>query len=152
MFKLFFRKPQIFFLGISLITLLAGINYFYYYPEAYFDLGGDFQLTVSCATCWFTFSGYTLTLSGIYYTASKGELKTRHWLVMLHFIFVILFLLLFFAISSFNTPYVQKHVSGMPFFSLVFIYAVVFFLDLIFFIISLILLLVNILSFKRPGS
>lgn len=150
MVKLFFQKPQTFFFGVALITLLVAVNYFYYYPEAYLDLGGDFEFSVSCSTCWFTFSVYTLILSGIYYTASKGGLRTRHWLLMLHFVFVILFLVLFYVFSSFNTPYVQDHISGMPFITLMITYGVLFLLDLIFFVISLILLLVNILSFKKP--
>jgi|GEM_PF-6873118 len=150
--KSFFQKPQLFFLGIAVATALVAINYFYYYPESYFDLGGDIQLTLSSSTCWFIFSGYALVLAGIYYTASKGRLKTRDWLVILHFIFVILFLLVFFAFSSFNTPYVQDHISGIPFLSLMVVYGMVFLLDLIFFVISLILLLVNILSFRKPSS
>lgn len=150
MFKTFFAKPQLFFFGVAIATLLVAVNYFYYYPEAYFDLGGNYEFSVSCATCWFAFSGYTFILSGIYYTAAKGKLKTRHWLVLLHFVFVILFLLLFFAFSSFNTPYVQDHISGIPFFTLILIYGVVFLMDLIVFVISLILLFANILSFRRP--
>ncbi|WP_317897707.1 hypothetical protein [Aurantibacillus circumpalustris] len=152
MVKLFFRKPQTFFFGIALVTLLVAVNYFYYYPEAYFDLGGDFEFSVSCSTCWFAFSVYTLILSGIYYTASKGGVKTRHWLLMSHFIFVILFLLMFFVFSSFNTSYVQDRISGLPFITLIVIYGVIFLLDLIFFAISMILLLLNILSFKKPKS
>lgn len=151
MFKRFFQKPQLFFFGIAIIALLVAINYFYYYPEAYFDLGGDYQFTVSCSTCWFMFSGYTLILSAIYYTSAKGKLKTRHWLVFLHFIFVILLLLLFFFFSSFNTDDVQKRVSGLPFLTAINIYGVVFLLNLIILAISLILLIVNVLSFKRAG-
>lgn len=152
MFKAFFAKPQLFFSGIAFVALLVAVNYFYYYPEAYFDLGGDYDFSVSCSTCWFVFSGYTFILSGIYYTAFKGKLKTRRWLVLLHFIFVALFLLLFFALSSFNTTYVQDHISGLPFFTLVFIYSILFLLDLIVFAISLILLLANVFSFRRPQS
>lgn len=149
MLRLFFKKPYLFFLGIAIITLLVGVIYFYYYPEAYFDLGGDYELSLSCSICWLMFSGYGFILSGIYYTAARGRLKTRNWLVLSHFIFVILFLLLFFAFSSFNTAYVQDHISGLPFFTLITVYGLIFLLDLIMFVISLILLMVNILSFKK---
>lgn len=148
--KLFFQRPYLFFLGVAIITLLVAINYFYYYPESYFDLGGDYELSLSCSVCWGVFSGYCFILSAIYYTAAKGKLKTKGWLVLSHFIFVLLFLVLFFVFSSFNTSYVQDHISGLPFFTLITIYAIIFFLDVGLFVTGLVLLVASVLSFKKP--
>lgn len=148
----FFQKPQLFFFGIALVTLLTGLIYFRFYPEARIDLGGDYEFSASLAFCWLAISGYTFILSAIYYIASKGRLKMRRWLVLLHFIFLIVFLVLFLAFTSFDSAYVQDHISGLSFFTLILAYALIFLLDLIAFVIGLVLLIVNIFSFRRPGQ
>lgn len=147
--QLFLSKPYLFFFIVGVITLTTALIYWYSYPEAYFDFSGRHEFSISSAYAWFFFSGYLFGLTGIYYTAVKGRLKVRGWLAATHFVFVILFLLLFVAFSAFNTTYIQHYLAGLPFFTTVFIYALVFILDLAAFVASLLMLLINLISFRR---
>jgi len=146
----FTTRPHLFFLLLAAVTLIAGLIYWFNYPEDYLNLVGDAEFSIRSAYAWFIFSGYLLLLTGIYFTAVKGKLRIRGWLVATHFAFVLLFLVLFLAFNSFTSRSVQDRISGLPILTIISIYAFIFLLDLISLGVGLVMLLINILSFKRP--
>jgi hypothetical protein len=144
-----YSKPYQPFFLTAIITLLIAASYFMFSPGSEFDLEINEYFSVKSSYAWFVLSFYLFSLAALYFTATKNKLKTRKWLVTAHFIFVMLFLLIFFLFSTFNTSYVQRLVSNMQFLVLMAIYGALFLLDVIFFLVSLILLIVNIFMLKK---
>jgi hypothetical protein len=149
MLKTLHSKPYLLFSVTGIISLLVSAYYYFCLPDSSFDISVRKYFEINSAVAWLTLSGYNFLLAAIYFITAKRELHTRNWLVITHFVFVILFLLVFFAFSSFNAPYAREIVSGMPFLTLVVLYGMVFLTDVIFFITGIALLVVNILTMKK---
>jgi hypothetical protein len=142
-------KPYWLFSGVAVLAFITALYYYYVYPETFFDFGTHREYYIGMHYVWLIFAIYVLGLAAIYYTATKGRLRTRRWLIGTHFAFIVLFLFLFLLLSTFNTPFIQDRISGFPLLTIIGIYAVIFLLDLISLVIGLVLLLANILLFKR---
>jgi hypothetical protein len=142
-------KPYKPFFLVAVLSLAIAFMYRIFSPETYFDLSFYDYMTLNNFYLWIVFSAYIFLLSAIYYIVHKKGLHARTWLIRSHFIFIILFLLLLFTFSLFNTVPFQQVTSGMPFLVLFGIYGTIFFIDLVLFVIGLLILLVNIFSLKK---
>jgi hypothetical protein len=144
-----YHKPFVPFLITGLASLLIAAVYYFAFPGAYFDLSIENYFTVSNHYVWLLFAVYALFLAAIYYAAYKGKLVLRRWLVTLHFVFVLLFLVFFAALSSFNAPAMRAFLSGLPMLVVIGIYGAVFVVDVLLMVSGLLMLIVNIASFRR---
>jgi hypothetical protein len=147
--KTIYLKPYRMFSVVGLISFLVALYYYFFDPESSFDISVGTYIELPSFAAWLVLSAYVFFLAIIYYVAEKGKLHTRTWLVKTHFIVVLLFLLLFFVFSSFNTPFVRDLVAGTPFLTLMVVYGTLFLVDLIFFIGGIALLLVNLFTLKK---
>jgi hypothetical protein len=148
--KILLEKPFGPFLATGLVTATIALYLKLIHPEAWFDVSVyNTDLRASQASIWFGFSLYLFLLAGIYFLTRRAKLRMKRWLIILHYTFVLLFLILFTVFSAFNYKEVQRMVSGTPITTLILVYGLVFFTDLAFFAIGILMLPVNILSAKK---
>lgn len=142
-------KPYKPFFLISAVTILISLTYYFYFPDSYFDISIGRYFSLSNYYAWFIFGSYTFVLGVIYYLSAQNNLKTRRWLLNTHFVFVLLFMVLFFMLSSFNTAWVREFTSARSFFSVLLVYGSLYLLDIVFLVSGLMLLVVNLLDQQR---
>jgi hypothetical protein len=136
------------------VTGLAtlGISLFIYvmYPMSMFDINVyNKYFTTESFKAWLWISAYLFFLAAIYYIAFRSELKTKNWLVITHYVFILLFLILFILFSTFPSKDMQDILSGLSIFSLLFVYSVIFFMDVVFFFAGLILFIANLFALNK---
>lgn len=136
------------------ITGLAtlGISLFLYimYPVSMLDVSVyNTYFTTESFRAWLWISAYLLFLAAIYYIAFRSGLKTKTWLVITHYVFILLFLMLFILFSTFPSKDMQDILSGLSVFSLLFIYSLIFFMDVVFFFVGLILFIANLFTLNK---
>lgn len=148
--RIFFEKAYQPFLATALITLGIALFFKGVYPGSVFDVSVyDIDFNIATSRVWFLFTGYLLFLSIIYFVISRNRLKTKKWLVISHYVFIVSFLVFFMVFSSFSSPGVKKLTADIPIVSLITLYGTIFLLDVIFFALGLIFLLINLFSLSR---
>jgi len=149
MFRAWRSKPYKPFFLLGIVCAIITVLYQVLSPETYFDLSFYEYMTLNHFYVWLIFTCYVFLLSGVYYVTHRKGLHVRTWMLRSHFVFISIFLILLFTFSLFNTVSFQHITSGMPFLVLFGIYGIIFFIDLVLFGVSLVLLLVNIFSMKK---
>ena len=144
-----YRKPYEPFFIAGLVTMCIALGYFLFSRNSYFDVSLKNYMVLRSFYVWFIFSAYIFLLSGLYFAISKMKFRVKKWLLVPHFIFVILFLLSFLVFSSFNTELVKNYFAETPFLVLFSFYGLIFLLDIFFFITSMLFLIINLFSFKK---
>jgi hypothetical protein len=148
--KIFFKRAHQPFLLLAMITFSVAILFKGAHPESMFDVSiYNHDVSIISSRVWFLFSGYLLLLSGLYYILNRAGLKTRRWLVILHYSFIALFLVFFAMFSSFANPDIKALLAGVSWTTLVTIYGVIFLIDFIFFALGNLFFLINILTLKK---
>ena len=151
--KLFFEKAYQPFLLTALISLCIALFFKGVFPGSYFDISIiNTDIDIATSRIWFWFSGYLFFLAFTYYLINLKALKSKKWLVVSHYVFIVLFLAFFIAFSSFSNPDIQKLVIGIPFSTLIMLYSALFLIDIMFFIIGFLFLIFNLVSVNRANS
>lgn len=144
-------KPARLFFYAAVATLIISFIYFRFFPESYFDLNVGTYFTISSGLLWLLFSGYLLLLASIYFVAARGTLTIRSWLIGAHYVFVLLFLLVFLVFSQFNERYVRELLQTNSAATVFLIYSVIFLIDALLFLTSMVLLVANLVQMARAG-
>ena len=146
---LFERSFQPFFvtgLASAVIALFLKIIH----PESLFDISiYNSDYTIANYKIWFLFSLYLFSLSAIYYAVSKAKLKTKSWLMVSHYTFIVLFLIFFVLFSAFGSSDMQKLMTNVPLSTFLGIYAIIFVVDAVLFFLGILFLIINLFSLKR---
>jgi len=141
------------FFGTGMFAAVIALFLKIIHPESVFDVSVyDIYISRPNSSVWFVFSLYLFFLAGIYYAVSKTKLKPRHWLVISHYVFIILFLIFFAFFSAFESHDVQDLISGTPLSTLITVYGTLFLVDLLFFFVGIILLFVNLFTLKKTSK
>jgi hypothetical protein len=148
--QVIFEKPYQPFLLTGLIIFCVAIFIRGSYPNSLFEVSiYNVDYSTSTSRIWFIFSGYLFFLAFVYYIVFRNSLRTKKWLVISHYAFIILFLALFSAFSAFSSPHIQDLMSSVPFTTLITIYGIIFLADLVLFISGIVLLIINLFSLKH---
>lgn len=148
--KTLFEKTYQLFLITGIISLGIAIFFKIIFPKSLFELSVyDVYFITLTSRIWFLFSGYLFFLSTIYYVISRTKLKTKKWLVISHYTFIILFLVFFAIFTSLTNQRIQSLFGGIPLITLISIYGIVFLIDAVFFVLGLLFLFVNLISLRR---
>ncbi|MGZ4090252.1 MAG: hypothetical protein ACXVNO_05995, partial [Bacteroidia bacterium] len=132
------------FFGTGLFAAVIALFLKIIHPESIFDVSiYNMDIVIPNSKVWFVFSLYLFFLAGIYYVISRSRLRSKHWLVISHYVFIILFLVFFAFFSAFESRDVQNLIGGIPLSTLITIYGTIFLADVLFFFIGLLLLFVN---------
>lgn len=151
--KTLFEKAYLLFLITGLISASVAFFFKVAYPNSLFDVSVyDVNFITKTSRIWFLFTGYLLLLAFIYYIISKKKLKTKSWLVISHYTFIILFLAFFALFSSFSNQNIQKLLGGIPLFTLITLYGIIFLIDVIFFILGILFLFISLFSLNKNKS
>lgn len=148
--KILFEKPFRPFFTTGVVA--AGIAIFlrYVHPGSILSVTVyNEDYAVENFRIWTWFSASIFFLATIYYAISKTKLKTQKWLIVSHYIFILLFLLFFVLFSSFNNPDVQKLTEGVPLSILISVYGTIFIADAAFLLLGILFFLLNIVSLKK---
>ena len=147
---IFFERTYQLFLLIGFISLGVALFFKSVFPYTSFDLSiYDIDVSIATSRIWFLFTGYLFLLASIYFVISKTKLKTKKWLVISHYTFIVLFLVFFAIFSSFASPGVQRLFIKVPLITLVSMYGIIFLIDAVFFILGVLLLFVNLFSLSK---
>lgn len=120
------------------------------FPNSIFEVSvSDVYFSTTTSRIWFLFAGYLFLLTGIYFVINKKKLKSKKWLVISHYIFIILFLVFFAIFSSLSNPNVQKLFGGIPLITLITLYGIIFLVDVVFFILGIVFLFINLFSLSK---
>ena len=151
--NVFYESVYPLFILTAFVALCVAVVFKEIFPASFFDVSiTDFTFSISSSRIWFMFAAYLLVLATIYFIISKTNLKTKKWLVVSHYTFILLFLVFFAIFSSLSNAGVQKLLSGIPVLSIITAYGVVFLIDIIFFILGIFLLLINLFSLSKKRS
>lgn len=136
------------------ITGLAtfGIALFLYikYPVSLFILSSNqLNINVENYKMWMLISSFLFFLAAIYFIAGKINLKARTWLVILHYIFVLLFVIFFCLFSLFGSSEVQQLISKLPLLVFISMYGLIFVIDAGLFVLGFLLFLINLGSLRK---
>jgi hypothetical protein len=148
--QVIFEKPYQPFLLTGLLIFCVAIFIRGAYPDSLFEVSiynTDYSALMS--RIWFGFAGYLFFLALVYYIVFRNSLRTKKWLVVLHYVFVALFLAMFTLFSIFPSPAMQKTVRGIPLTTLITIYGIIFLADVLLFISGILLLIINLFSLKQ---
>lgn len=151
--KILLYRPFKPFFITGLATL--GISLFLYimYPVSLFDFSGyGTRIEIENFKMWLLISSFFFFLAGIYFIAEKINLKTKTWLVILHYIFMLLFLIFFTAFSLFGSKDFQQLISNVPLLVLISVYGVIFAIDAGLFVLGLLLFFINVISLHKDGK
>lgn len=148
--KTLFQKTYWLFLVTFLISFGIAVFFKIVFPDSIFELSvTDVYFNTRTSHIWFLFAGYLFVLTIIYYVIGRTKLKTKKWLVVSHYIFIILFLIFFAIFSSLTNQNVQKLFGGIPLITLITIYGIIFLIDVIFFILGILFLFINLFSLNK---
>jgi hypothetical protein len=120
------------------------------YPASLFDISiynSDIQIENS--KIWMAFALYLFLLAGIYYIVNRNGLRVKRWLVISHYVFILLFLLFFVLFSAFGNDDVQGMIASIPLSTIITVYGIIFLADVSFFVIGLLLLFVSLFSLNK---
>ncbi|MGZ3882928.1 MAG: hypothetical protein ACXVPQ_04895 [Bacteroidia bacterium] len=114
----------------------------------------DFEIRQPYPLVFLELGLYLLVLGLIYYAAYRAGLQSRKWLVVSHYAFVILFLMLFLSFCLFDIPEIQRLISwfNLSLATAVICYALLLSTDIVIFFIGLLLLMLNFFSFKKTNK
>lgn len=148
--KTLFQKTYWLFLITFLISFGVALFFKIGFPDSIFELSiTDVYFSTRTSHIWFLFAGYLFILTIIYYVISRTKLKAKKWMVVSHYIFIILFLVFFAVFSSLTNQRVQMLFGGIPLITLITLYGIVFLIDVVFFILGILFLLINIFSLGK---
>lgn len=140
------------FFGTALFAVVIALFLKIVHPESVVDLSlYDKYFSMPSSSAWFAFSIYLFFLAAIYFIISRSRLKSKHWLVVSHYVFIVLFLTFFVLFSAFESHDVQDIISGIPLSTIISIYGLVFIADVLFFAIGILLLFANLLTLKKTS-
>lgn len=141
------------FLLLGLIALSISIFFKGLHPDSFFDVS-IFNMDFSIATSriWFLFTGYIFFLVLIYYIISRTTLRSKQWMIISHYIFILLFLIFFSIFLSFGNTSVQSLMTKIPFSTLISIYGIILITDVSLFIFGVLFLLLNLISLRKNKS
>jgi membrane-bound ClpP family serine protease len=123
------------------------------HPDSVFDVSlYDWDFSIATSRIWFLFAGYIFFLAFIYFVISRTKLKSKKWIVITHYTFILLFLVFFSVFLSFANPSVQSLIGRMPFSALITIYGVIFVTDVALFFLGIIFLLLELFSLRKNTS
>jgi hypothetical protein len=149
---LLLNKPYQPFFVLGVVT--AGIAIFLrmVYPASMFDVCiYNVDYLYPNYKIWSFFSIYVFTLTAVYYVIANTTLKARRWLVISHYIFILLLPVFFALFSSHSNKDVQRLIAGMPLNLVLGIYSFVLLVDGFLFVGGLVLLLVNLVTLKKKN-
>jgi len=148
--NVFFERAYQLFLLIGFISLGVALFFKSTFPDTFFDVSiYDIDISMATSRIWFLFTGYLFLLAFIYFVIGKTKLKTKKWLVISHYTFIVLFLVFFALFSSFGNPSVQRLFTRVPLITLISLYGIVFLIDTVFFILGVLLLFINLFSLNK---
>jgi len=148
--RIIFGKPYQPFFITGVIALVISLYFRTAHPGSLFDISVyNTDFVISNSRIWFLFSAYLFFLSLIYYIISKGKLKTKRWLVISHYIFIVSFLVFFAIFSAFGNRDVRRLIADIPAITLITVYGTIFFIDVALFLFGLLFLIINLFSLKK---
>jgi hypothetical protein len=148
--KVLIERPMLPFLLTALFAMMVALFFLSLFPQARFDLSiYNHAISIKQSAVWLLFSAYLFLLGTIYYVISSVRLRTKKWLVLSHYVFIVLFLIFFALFSSFANRGVQKLISGIPLTTLITLYGTIFVIDALFFLLGLLMLVANLLTLKK---
>lgn len=151
--KILLEKSYQPFFGTGLFAAVIALFLKIVHPESTFDVSiYNMDLVVLNSKVWFVFSLYLFFLSGVYYVISRTKLKPKHWLVVSHYVFIVLFLVFFGFFSAFESRDVQSLIEGIPLSTMITVYGTIFLADVLFFFIGVLLLFVNLFSLRKTSK
>lgn len=151
--KILLYQPFKPFFITGLATLGISLFLFVMYPVALFDFSGyGKHIELENYKVWLLISSFLFFLSLIYFVAYRSNLKAKSWLVIIHYIFIVLFLIFFTAFSLFGSKDFQQIMADTPLLVLISIYGLIFVIDAGLFVIGLLLLLINLFSLSKNGK
>lgn len=151
--KTLFQKTYQLFLIMGFISLGLALLFKSGFPSSVFELSiSDVYFSTPTSHIWLLFAGYLFLLTAIYYVISRTKLKPKKWLVVSHYIFIILFLVFFALFSSFTNQRIQNLFGGIPLITLISLYGIIFLIDAVFFILGILFLLLNLFSLSKNKS
>jgi hypothetical protein len=152
--KILLYQPFKPFFITGLATLGIALFLYVMYPVAFFDFSGyGTRIELENYKVWLLISAFLFFLSLIYFVAYRSNLKAKTWLVILHYIFILLFLIFFIAFSLFGSKDFQEMIADIPLLVLISAYGLIFAIDAGLFALGLLLFLVNLFSLrKNTGS
>ena len=146
------KKAARLFFYTGVATLGISLVYYIFFPESFFDLSVGTYFSISSGPLWLIFTVYLLLLSALYYVAARGRLKVRKWMLVSHYLFVVMFLLVFLLFSQFNEDYTRRLLSTYSAMGVVIIYSTIFLVDIILFIAGIAILAANLLVLSDPSA
>ncbi len=148
--KILREKPHQPFFAIALVSAAIAIFLKLIHPEALFSVSiFNIDITQYQFRLWTWFTIYFMILTGIYFAIFKTELKTKRWLVMSHYVFIILFLAFFILFSIFGSNDMMTLMPNIPLNTFITIYGIIFLADVIMFLIGVIFLIINLITLKE---
>lgn len=148
--KILFEKPHQPFLILALLTFSIFIFFKGAHPETTFDLYiFDHEINSSMSFVWLVFTLYLLVLSIIYFIITRSKLKPLRFMVLMHYIFLVLFLVFFVVFSAFENEDLRRIISGGSFSTLLNVYACIFAIDFIFLAGGILLLFINLFVLSK---
>jgi hypothetical protein len=138
------------FLLTGFVSLCIALVFKGVYPTSFLDVSiYGVDINIASSQIWFLFTGYLFLLTSIYFVISKAKLKTKKWLVISHYSFIVLFLVFFAIFSSLSSWGAQRLLDEIPLITLITIYGILFLIDVIFFALGILFLFVNIFSLSK---
>lgn len=148
--KTLYQKTYQLFLIMGFISLGLALLFKSGFPNSVFELSvSDVYFSTPTSRIWLLFAGYMFLLTSIYYIISRTKLKTKKWLVISHYTFIILFLVFFAIFSSLSNQRIQNLFGGIPLITLISLYGMIFLIDAVLFILGILFLLINLVSLHR---
>ena len=148
--KTLFQKTYQLFLVMGFISLGLALLFSNSFSNSVFELSvSEVYFSTPTSRIWVLFAGYMFLLTFIYYIISRAKLKTKKWLVISHYTFIILFLVGFVIFSCITNQHIQSLFGGIPLITLISIYGIIFFIDAVLFILGILFLLINLFSLHR---
>jgi hypothetical protein len=143
-YKVFFSLAL---LSICIFTIIKLKNSGLYLDISIYDV----SIKETYSNIWLYIFIYLIALSLIYFIEQKRNFVFRKWLVICHFIFIILFIILFILFTVFDIRDFQRllYKIDFPTRTTLILYTLILFFDLLFFIIGLVILLLNVLITKK---
>jgi hypothetical protein len=148
--KILLYQPFKPFFITGLATLGIALFLYVIYPASFFVFSGyGADIEIENYRVWILISSFLFFLAAIYYVAGKAKLKWKDWMVILHYVFIVLFIVFFAFFSLFGSKDFQRMMSDTPLIVMVGIYGLVFAIDALLFLIGFIVFFINLFSLRN---
>lgn len=150
--RLFFEKTYWPFLLTGAFTFIIAVYLRYAHPNEALDLNyrNNFY-NIPDYKIWFIFSLYLGLMAILYYLVNRKKIRTRKWMVTLHYIFIILFLIFFVGFSLLNNREFQSLIASLSLLNVILIYGIIVILDVSFLLAGVVLFIINLITLKKKG-